>query len=119
MWLEPWVYVGSLVGGLVWRAWFVDIVVLPMGLQNPSAPSALSLIPPLGTLFSFQWLAVSIHLWQSLSGDSYIRFLSASTFWHPQQCLHLVTVYGMDPQVWQSLMAYLRANMMSLSSDDY
>ena len=40
----------------------VDIVVLPMGLQTPSAPSVLSLTPPLGTLCSVQWLAESIHL---------------------------------------------------------
>ena len=41
--------------------------------------------------------------WQSLSEDSYIRLLSASTCWHPQYCLGLVVVYGMDPQVGQSL----------------
>jgi hypothetical protein len=44
--------------------WLVDIIVLPMGLQTPSAPSALSLTPPLGTplgtLCSIQRLAVSI-----------------------------------------------------------
>ena len=38
-----------------------------------------------------------------LSGDSFIRLLSASTCWHPQQCLGLVIVNGMDPQVSQSL----------------
>jgi hypothetical protein len=48
-----------------------------MGLQTPSAPSVISLTPSLGTLCSVQWLAVSIC--QSLSGDSYIRLLSAST----------------------------------------
>ena len=32
-----------------------------MGLQTPSAPSILSLPPPLGTLCSVQWMAVSIH----------------------------------------------------------
>jgi hypothetical protein len=31
-----------------------DIIVLPMGLQTPSAPSVLSLIAPLGTLCSVQ-----------------------------------------------------------------
>jgi hypothetical protein len=36
----------------------VDIVVLPMGLQNPSAPSA----PPLTSPFPAQWLAASIRL---------------------------------------------------------
>jgi hypothetical protein len=33
-----------------------------MGLQTPSAPSILSLPPPLGTLCSVQWLSESIHL---------------------------------------------------------
>ena len=37
----------------------VDIVVLPMGLQTPSAPSVLSLTPPLGTPCSVQWLTAS------------------------------------------------------------
>jgi hypothetical protein len=32
-----------------------------MGLQAPSAPWVLSLPPPLGTLCSVQWIAVSIH----------------------------------------------------------
>ena len=44
----------SLVGGLVagsWgggRVWLLDIIVLAVGLQTPSAPSVLSLTPPLG-----------------------------------------------------------------------
>ena len=52
-WLSPWE---------LWGIWLVDIVVLPMGLQTPSAPSVLSLTPPLGTPCSVQWLAVSICL---------------------------------------------------------
>jgi hypothetical protein len=28
--------------------------------------------------------SVFVRLWQSFSGDSYIRLLSASTSWHPQ-----------------------------------
>jgi hypothetical protein len=32
-----------------------------MGLQTPSAPWVLSLAPTLGTLFSVQWMTVSIH----------------------------------------------------------
>jgi hypothetical protein len=40
----------------------VDIVGLLMGLQTLSAPSVLSLAPPLETLCSVQWLAASIHL---------------------------------------------------------
>jgi hypothetical protein len=49
--LSPWEF---------WGVWLVDIFVLPMGLQTPSAPSVLSLTPPLGaplrTLSSVQWL---------------------------------------------------------------
>jgi hypothetical protein len=58
-------HVYSLVGGLVpgssGEVWLVDIVVLPMGLQTPSAPSLLLLTPPLGSPFSVRWLAASIH----------------------------------------------------------
>jgi hypothetical protein len=32
-----------------------------MGLETPSAPLILSLVPSLGTLCSAQWLAVSTH----------------------------------------------------------
>ena len=45
-----------------WEVWLVAIVVLPLGLQTPSAPSVLPLTPPLGTLHSLQWLALSIYL---------------------------------------------------------
>jgi hypothetical protein len=67
MQLEPWVPPCALLGWWfspwdLWGVWLVDIVVLPMGLQTPSAPSILSLAPPLGTLYSVQWLAESIHL---------------------------------------------------------
>ena len=79
-WLSPWE---------LWAVWLVDIVlpdiallvvVLPMGLQTPLAPSVLSLTPPLGTLHSFQWLAAHIHLCickalAGLSGDSYSGLL--------------------------------------------
>jgi len=61
-WSHGLLHVHSLVGGLVPGSsggiWLVDIV-LPMGLQ---IPSILSLTPALGTLFSVQWLAVSICL---------------------------------------------------------
>jgi hypothetical protein len=53
----------------LWELWvfcLVDIVVLPIRLQTPSATSVLSLSPPLGTPCSVQWLAVSIHLIQRL-----------------------------------------------------
>jgi hypothetical protein len=67
MWLDPWVPPCVLFGWWfspweLWGVWLVDIIVLPMGFQTPSAPSILSLTPPLGTPLSVQWLVVSIHL---------------------------------------------------------
>jgi hypothetical protein len=47
--------------------------------------------------------SVLVMLWQDVSGDSHIRLLSASTCWHLQSHLGLVTVYRMDSQVGQSL----------------
>ena len=65
--LEPWVppcvlFRWSFSPWELWSVCLVDTVVLPMGLQTPSAPSVLSLTPP--------WLAVSIHLCigQALAG---------------------------------------------------
>ena len=54
-WLSPWE---------LWelRVWLVDIVVFHMGLQTSSTPSFLSITPLLGTPWSVQWLAVTIHL---------------------------------------------------------
>jgi hypothetical protein len=46
----------------IWVYWLVHIVVPPMGLQFPSALWVFSLLPPLGTLCSVQWLAESIRL---------------------------------------------------------
>jgi hypothetical protein len=43
----------------------VHNVVPPMGLHTLSVPWVLSLVPPLGTLCSVQWLAESIHLCNS------------------------------------------------------
>ena len=50
--------------------WLVDVVVLPMRLQTPSAPSVLSLSPPSGTPCSDAWLAESIRrcVWEALAG---------------------------------------------------
>jgi hypothetical protein len=68
MWLEPWVPPCVLFGWWFspWECWggggLVGIILLPMGLQTPSAPSVLSLTSPLRTLCSVQWLASSIHL---------------------------------------------------------
>ena len=50
----------------LWQLSLVDIVVLPMGLRIPSAPSVLSLTPPFGTPWSVQWLVASICLFVRL-----------------------------------------------------
>jgi hypothetical protein len=42
--------------------WLVDIVVPPMGLLSPSAPSVLPLTPPLGFLCEIQCLAACTHI---------------------------------------------------------
>jgi hypothetical protein len=54
--------VGDLVPGSSGEVWLVDIVVLPMGLQTPSAPSVFSLTPLLGSPCSTQWTIGSICL---------------------------------------------------------
>jgi len=65
-WSHGPLHVYSLVGGLVpgnsGGVWLVDIVVLPLVLQTPSAPSVLSLTPPLDSPCSVQWLAATIHI---------------------------------------------------------
>jgi len=52
--------VASLLSGSSRGVWVLDTLVLPMVLQTPSAPSVLSLTPPLGTLCSVWWLAANI-----------------------------------------------------------
>jgi len=44
----------------LWGLWSVDIVVAPMGLLTPSAPSVLLLAPPLGSPCSVRRLAACI-----------------------------------------------------------
>jgi hypothetical protein len=53
--------VDGLVPGSYGEVWLVDIVVLLMGLQTPSVPYVLSLIPLLGTQCSVQCLAMNIY----------------------------------------------------------
>ena len=53
--------VGDLVPGSSGGVWLVDIIVLPMGLQTPSAHSVLPLTPPLGGTCLVKWVAASIH----------------------------------------------------------
>jgi hypothetical protein len=46
----------------LWGFWLVDIVVLPMRLQTPSAPTVLALTSQLGSPHSVQLLAVFIRI---------------------------------------------------------
>jgi hypothetical protein len=95
-WSHGSLHVYSFVGGLVLgtcRGWWVDLVgwycCLSYGVANPFSSSVLPLTSPLGSPCSIRWLSartasIFVRLWQSLSGDSYIRLLSACTSWHPQ-----------------------------------
>jgi hypothetical protein len=58
--LHMYYLVGGLVPGSSGGSRLVEVVVLPMGLKTPSAPSVLPLNLSLGLLCSVQWLAVSI-----------------------------------------------------------
>jgi hypothetical protein len=60
--VPPWILFGWWFSP--WEFWGYCLVhlVSPMGLQTPSAPWVLSLVTPLGTLFSVQLLTESIHL---------------------------------------------------------
>jgi len=65
-WSYGLLHVYSFVGGLVpgssgVSSWLILLFFL-RGMQTPSAPSILSLTPPLGTLFSIQLMVVSICL---------------------------------------------------------
>jgi len=63
-WSHGSLHLYSLVGGLVPGSsggiWLVDIVVLPMVLQTPSAPPVFSLTPQLGSPCSVPWLAATL-----------------------------------------------------------
>ena len=111
-WSHGSLHVYSLVGGLVpGRSWgsgwlillFFDGVANHFSSFSPLSNSSTG--DPIG-----DWLAARFRLCtcQVLAEtlrrqDSCIRLLSACTSCHPQYRLHLVTVYGMDPQVGQSL----------------
>jgi hypothetical protein len=106
MQLEPWVPQCIFFGWWfnlreLWRYWSVHIVVPPRGLKTPLAPWTFSLASSLGTCaLSNRWLwastSVLVKHRQSLSGNSYIRLLSASFCWHQQSCLILMVAYGME-----------------------
>jgi len=100
---------GGLVPGSSRGSGWLPHIVLPMGLQTPSAPSVLSLTPPLGTLFSDQWLASSIrlcfcqtlaelfrrHSYQAPVSKHFLKSAILSGFGD--------YIYGMDPQMGQFL----------------
>jgi hypothetical protein len=86
---EPWVLPCVVFGGWSnpWGVWSGDTVAPPKRLQIPSAPSFPFQNPLSVTQHLVQWLAsasVFAKLCQSLSGDSYIRLLTARTSWHLQ-----------------------------------
>ena len=63
LWVPPYVLFGwEFSTWELWVVWLVDSVVLPMGLQTPSAPSVLSLKLLLWTLCSVRLLSLSICL---------------------------------------------------------
>jgi hypothetical protein len=107
------IHVYYLVDGLVpessgWGVWLVDIVVLPMGLQTPSAPSVISLTPPLRTPHSVQQLAVSIQfcICKALAGPFRRQLYQAPFSKHflaSTTVVEFVTVCGVYSQVGQSL----------------
>jgi len=89
-WSHGSLHVYSLVGGLVpgssGGVWLVDIIVLPMGLQTPSAPSTLSITPPLGFPCSVQWLSTeewiqkmcyiyTMEYYSAMKNNDYMTFL--------------------------------------------
>ena len=90
----------------------VDSVRIPMGLQTPSAPSFLSLTPPLGTPRSFQWLAVSVHLCicqalaETLRRQLYQATVKKNSL--ASTIVSMLTVYEVDPQgssLWLALLS--------------
>jgi len=73
MWFKPWVPPCVLFCWWfsLWELWgilLIDIVILPVGFETPSAPSVLSLTPPLGSpMFSPMVRCRHLHLYQSSS----------------------------------------------------
>ena len=112
-WSHGFLHVYSLIGGLVpgssrVSGWLILLFFL-WGCKNTSALSVLFLSPPLGTPCSVQWLATSICLCtcQALLEPLRRQLLSGSCqqalLYVYYSFLGLVSVYGMDPQVGQSL----------------
>jgi hypothetical protein len=89
-WFSPWE---------LWGYWLVHIVVPPVGLQTLSAPWVPSLAPPLGTLCSVQWMAVSIHfcICQALAESLRRQLYQAPVSKH---LLASTIVSGFDDCIW-------------------
>ena len=79
----------------------IDIVVLPQGLQTPSAPSVLLLTPTLGSPCSVQWLSASIHI---CIGKALAEPLKRQLYRAPDSkgadFLALAIVSGFDDYIW-------------------
>jgi len=103
-------------------------IVVPMGLQTPSDPSVLFVIPPTGTLFSVQWFlltftSVFVRLWLNLSRDSYIRLLSVCISWIHQYKSNCGIIKGMDGALsfsilWNILGNYFYFNLTQIFYKD-
>ena len=102
--LELWVTPCVLFGGWfssweLWWVWLVDIVVLPTGLQTPSAPSVLSLTPPLGSLAVSICLCICQALAESLRRQLYQasvskHFLESVIMSGWVWCLYMEWIHG-------------------------
>jgi hypothetical protein len=108
MYLEWWIFPYTLLGwcSSVWENWVVwpADVILPMGLQYPSAPPVLPPAPNQGPELSQASASALVRcLQQNLPGNSYTRLLSASASWQRQQCGYLMSADRMNPQVGWSL----------------
>jgi hypothetical protein len=91
--------VGVLDPGNSGGIWLFDIVVLPMEMQTPSAPSMLSLTPRLWSSSSVRWLVHSILICiaQALA-DPLMRQLYQSNV--DKHFLALAIVYGFGCCIW-------------------
>jgi hypothetical protein len=86
-WSHGSLYVYSLVNGLVPGSsggcgWLVDIGVLPMGLQTPSAHSVLPLTPPLCSPCSVPWVEEPLrrHPYQAPISKHFLAWVRVTEF---------------------------------------
>ena len=107
-WFPPCVLFGwGISPWIPWGIWLV-VIVLPVGDANhfssfcPFSKSSIG-VPMLSLKFDYEHPHLYCQALGEPPGDSFNRIMSASRYWHQQQCLCLVFVYGMEPQVEQSL----------------